>query len=161
MLAAFREVHKRHPDARLIVVGDPPPAGKAGPGVDVIGFLRKEVPNEYARFVQILGRARALVNATTSDIAPLLVVEAGYFGCPVISSKRFAIPELVDDGRTGLLLGDPSRVEDVVDAMTWMLEQEHAYFQMREAAWAKAHKHHSRRRFEERLLASVSDVVAA
>jgi glycosyltransferase involved in cell wall biosynthesis len=161
VLAAFREVRKRHPDATLVVVGDSPPVGAAEPGLTVAGFLRKEVPEENARFLQILGSARALVNATRSDISPLLVVEAGYFGCPVISSRRFAIPELVDHGRTGLLLDDSSRVEDVAGAMAWMLEQEHAYLQMREAAWAKAHADHSRRRFEQRLLASVSGVVAA
>jgi glycosyltransferase involved in cell wall biosynthesis len=40
---------------------------------------------------------RALVNATRNDICPLLLVEAGYVGCPVISTRKFAIPEIIDN----------------------------------------------------------------
>jgi glycosyltransferase involved in cell wall biosynthesis len=126
--------------------------------VNFTGFLRKEVAAEYGRFQQILGRVRALVHATRSDVSPLLIIEAGYFGCPVISSRRFAIPELVDDRRTGWLLEDSSQIHAVESAMTWMLEHEDEYRQMRKAAWQKAHEHHSKRRFEERLLSYVCDV---
>jgi glycosyltransferase involved in cell wall biosynthesis len=90
------------------------------------------------------------VHPTKSDVAPLLIVEAGYFGCPVISFRRFAIPELVDHERTGLLLDDPSQPA-LVSAMCRMLEDGNGYKQMRAAAWAKAHEQHSKLRFEERL----------
>ena len=159
VLAAIREVRKRHDDASLVVIGDKPSDAAAEPGVEFTGFLRKEVPEQHERFQQILGRARAVVHPTKSDIAPLLIIEAGYSGCPVISSRRFAIPELVDDGRTGLLLDDPSQVMAVADAMNWVLEHEDEYQRMRQAAWAKAREQHSRRRFEERLLSCVGEVI--
>lgn len=160
VLAALREVRKRHPDASLVVVGDQPRAITSEPGVQFTGFLRKEFPDENRRLQYILGRARALVHPTKSDIAPLLIVEAGYFGCPVISSKRFAIPELVDDRRTGLLLDDPSQVNAVVGAMSWMLEHEDEYQRMREAVWDKAHQQHAKQQFEERLIARVRDAAS-
>lgn len=158
VLAAFREVRKRHPDAGLIIVGDRPPNTAPGGGVAFTGFLRKEIPDEYRRFQQILGGARALVNATRNDICPLLLVEAGYVGCPVISTCKFAIPEVIDDGRTGLLLDDPSQPGAVAGAMNWMLEHENEYQQMRAAAWAKARGHHSREQFEGRLLSYLYEV---
>lgn len=160
VLAAFREVRRCHPDAALIIVGDRPSYAAMESGVTFVGFLRKEIPGEYARFQEILGRARALVNATRGDISPLLLIEAGYFGCPVISSRRFAIPELVDDGRTGLLIDDLSQVHEIAGAMNWMLERDDEYRQMRQAAWTKAHDQHSKRRFEERLLSHVRDVIS-
>jgi len=160
VLAAFRQLRKRHPDAALIVVGDQPSGAAAEPGVSFAGFLRKEIPDEYARFRQILGRVRALVNATMSDISPLLLIEAGYVGCPVISSRKFAIPELIDDGRTGLLLDDPSQPNAVAGAMQWMLEHAGEYQQMREAAWAQARGQHSKKQFEDRLLSCLSEVVS-
>jgi glycosyltransferase involved in cell wall biosynthesis len=156
-LAALREVRATHPEASLIVVGDHPSDVRAQPGVEFAGSLRKEDPAQHGILQSILGRVRALVHPTKSDITPLIVVEAGYFGCPVISSKRFAISELVDDSRTGLLLDDASRVTAVTGAMNWMLEHEAEYRQMRQAAWAKAHKLHSRQRFEERLLSFVCE----
>jgi len=159
VLSAFREVRKRHSDAHLIIVGDQPADMAAESGVSFAGFLRKEVPDEYQQLQQILGRVRALVNATRCDTSPVLLIEAGYVGCPVISSRRFAIPELVDDGRTGLLLDDSSQANAVADAMNWMLEHEDEYHQMREAAWAKARGLHSKRKFEDRLLTCVREVL--
>jgi glycosyltransferase involved in cell wall biosynthesis len=159
VLSAFREVRKRHSDASLIIVGDQPPGVAAECGMSFAGFLRKEVPEEYQRLLQILRRVRALVHPTKNDISPLLIIEAGYLGCPVISSRRFAIPELVDHERTGLLLDDSSQVSTVTSAMCWMLEHADEYQQMREAAWAKARGLHSKRKFEERLLACVREVV--
>lgn len=157
VLSAFREVRKVHPDASLIIVGDAPSNLGTEPGVSFAGFLRKEIPGEYQRLLQILGRARALVHPTKSDIAPLLLVEAGYLGCPVISSRKFGIPELVEDGRTGLLLDDPSQPAMVASAMCWMLERTDEYRKMREAAWSRARELHSKRKFEDRLLAFVRD----
>jgi glycosyltransferase involved in cell wall biosynthesis len=157
VLSAFREVRKAHSGASLTIVGDAPPNLAAEPGVSFAGFLRKEIPGEYQRLLEILGRARALVHPTKSDIAPLLLVEAGYLGCPVISSRKFGIPELVDDGRTGLLLHDPSQPAMVAAAMRWMLEHPDEYRKMREAAWRNARELHSRQKFEERMLACVRE----
>jgi len=125
--------------------------------VEFTGFLRKENPLEYARYRQIIGNARAIVHPTMSDIAPLLLVEAAYFGCPVISSRKFAIPELVEDGRTGFLLDDSSQVSAVADAMCRMLENEDEYRRMRAAAWSRSREKNSRQGFEDRLLAAVRE----
>lgn len=160
VLAAFHEVRKYHPDAILTIVGDRPSDTMPDVGVTFIGFLRKEVPDEYRRFQQILGGAHALVNATSSDICPLLFVEAGYVGCPVISTRKFAIPELIDDGRTGLLLDASPHPSLVARAMNWMLEHANEYQRMREAAWAKTRGQHSRKQFEERLCSYVCKVVS-
>jgi glycosyltransferase involved in cell wall biosynthesis len=160
VLAAFREVRKRHPDSRLTIIGDRPSNDVREDGVSCTGFLRKEVGDEYGRFVEILGGARALVNATSSDICPLLFVEAGYVGCPVISTCKFAIPELIDDGRTGLLLDASPHPNLVASAMNWMLEHADEYQRMREAAWAKARAQHSRKQFEERLCSYLSEAVS-
>jgi glycosyltransferase involved in cell wall biosynthesis len=157
VLAAFREVRKRHSDALLIIVGDRPSDTAPEAGVTFTGFLQKEIPHEYRRFQQILGGARALVNATRCDICPVLFIEAGYVGCPVISTRKFAIPEIIEDGHTGLLLDDPSQPGALANAMGWMLEHGYEYQQMREAAWAKAHELHSKTKFEERLGAYICE----
>lgn len=157
VLEAFRRVRAQRPDATLVIVGDSP-AQAAEPGVTLAGFLRKEDAAQNARLRDVLGRSRAVVHPTRSDIAPLLAVEAAYFGCPVISSRRFAIPEIVDDGRTGLLLDDPTDPAAVADAMLRLLEDEAGYRAMRAAAWAKSRRDHTRTAFEDRLLASVEGI---
>ena len=152
-LAAFSKLRLSHPDASLIIVGDTPSYAVTEPGVTMTGFLRKEEPEQSRRYHEILAQSRAVVHPTRSDIAPHLISEAGYFGCPVISSRRFAIPELVDDGRTGILLDDPTDVSGVAEAMIAMLSSETRYLALRGAAWTKARDHHSKAAFESRFLA--------
>lgn len=150
VMNAFERLRVEYPHACLLIVGDSPP-GLDGPGVRRTGFLRKEVPGEYAELRDILARSRAVVHPTLSDIAPLLAVEAFYFGCPVISSKRFAIPEIVEHGCTGLLVEDPADSAQVLAAMKCMLSEDKIYLAMRRAAWKKGRRDHLKRRFEERL----------
>jgi glycosyltransferase involved in cell wall biosynthesis len=159
VLAAFRETRKSHFDARLIVVGDRPNTHVSEPGVTFTGFLRKEIPDEYHRFRQVLAEARALVNASKSDTCPVLLVEAGYVGCPVISIRRFAIAEIIEHRRNGFLLDEYSP-SVLSSAMCWMLEHPDEYQEMRQAAWAEARKWHSKERFEQRLIAGVCEGLA-
>jgi len=99
------------------------------------------------------------VHPTRSDIAPLLLVEAALFGCPAIASRAFAIPELVADGRSGLLLGAPGDPAAVAEAMRWMLDQSDAYAAMRAEAWRRARALNSKAGFEARLLAFVDEAL--
>jgi glycosyltransferase involved in cell wall biosynthesis len=157
VLSAFREVKRRHPEATLVVVGDQPTTVGDEPGVTFAGFLHKERPPENARLREIFAQSRALVHPTHGDIAPLVIAEAGYFGCPVIASRKFAIPELIDHQRSGLLLDDPSQPVQVVDAMIAVLEDEDAYQGMRRAAWEKARREYSREPYEERIVALIQE----
>ena len=156
VLCAFRAVRARHAAASLVIVGDAPTGLRAEPGVTIAGFLRKEDPQQNQRLRSILAESRAVVHPTKSDIAPLLLVEAGYFGCPVISTRRFAIAEIVDHGCTGMLLDDPldnSAVAAAIEAM--LLMEPDAYSAMRRAALLNSREAHSRQRFESRFLAMI------
>lgn len=158
VLEAFRQVRADHPEATLTIVGDSPKRIEQ-PGVQRTGFMRKECTEDNERFRAILARSRAVVHPTSSDVAPLLAVEAAYFGCPVIASNRFAIPEIVDHGRTGLLVEDPTNCGQVAEAMIQMLQDETAYCAMRRAAWDKARRDHLKVHFENRLWAFVEQAM--
>ncbi|WP_197527715.1 glycosyltransferase family 4 protein [Posidoniimonas polymericola] len=131
---ALQSVRRRYPKAQLLVVGAPPPPEiLALPGIKYCGMLRKTMPNELAEFKRLLGSARALVHPTTMDTMGAVLVEAGYFGCPSIATNRFGIPELVHDGRTGMLVDAPIEVEQVASQMERMLDDEPGYLCMRKA----------------------------
>jgi glycosyltransferase involved in cell wall biosynthesis len=99
------------------------------------------------------------VHPTCSDIAPLTIVEAGYFGCPVISTQHFAIPEQVEHQATGLLIENVSGPSVLADAMAWMIDKEEEYMQMRKRARHKACKDHSKAAFGERMRALVAPLI--
>ncbi len=160
VLDAFRQLRQTHPQARLTIVGAPPPDGVAEPGVDYAGFLRKEKPQEHAAFREILATSMAVVHPTRSDIAPLLLAEAALFGCPAIAPRAFAIPELVADRESGLLLDPPADAGEVAGAMRWLLDHPDASAALRAGAWRRSRAHHTKSRFEARLAGHVAAVLA-
>jgi glycosyltransferase involved in cell wall biosynthesis len=160
VIAALGRVRARHPGVTLTIAGDAPADAAAEPGVIAAGMLRKEDPAAAARFAAILAGARAIVHPTRGDVSPLILVEAAYFGCPAVASRRFAIPELVEDGASGLLVDDPGDPAAVAAAMTRMLEDEAAYRRLRDGAWRRSRGLFSRERFETALIAVVDHVLA-
>jgi glycosyltransferase involved in cell wall biosynthesis len=152
VLAAFQQLRETHPKSTLVIVGDCPLHARSLGGVTVLGFLRKEYPEEIAKYREVLAHTRALVHPTNSDIAPLVIVEAACFGCPAIASRKFAIPELVDDGRSGILLDNPRDASELADAMRSILSSDNGYIGMRNEAWRKAREEHSKKVFERRFL---------
>jgi glycosyltransferase involved in cell wall biosynthesis len=158
VMSAIRKLRRRHRDASLIIVGARPSNGSNDPAISVTGYLRKEVPDEYAVFRRVLAGARALVHPTKSDISPLIIIEAGYFGCPTIAPNQFAVPEMVDHGVTGILLDDVSATT-VADAMVWMLENESSYREMRRHARARV-ANYSKAAFESKIQALVAPLMA-
>lgn len=154
-LAAFKRVRERHPDASLVVVGAKPLDAGAEANVTYAGYLKKEVGRENETFREILTQSRALVHPTGADIAPLIVVEAGYFGCPAISVRKFAIPELIEHQVSGLMVDDSTDVVALAEAMNWMIEQKTDYMRMREQTWRKARTEHSKQAFEQRMRAVI------
>jgi glycosyltransferase involved in cell wall biosynthesis len=130
--AALERARRSYPDAKLLVVGQKPPEEfLRQPGVEYCGYLRKGRPEELARFVSILGSAFCLLHPTNSDTVSQVIIECGYFGCPAIAPRRFAIPELVVDRETGVLIDSPFTAADFEREMLWMLGNRAMYERMR------------------------------
>ncbi len=109
VLAAFRRVRSVCPEAQLMYVTDEPPSAPLR-GVEVIPLVAPSAVADLYR------RAHIFVNPTTAEGFGFTNVEAQGFGLPVISTRVGAIPEVVDDGKTGLLV--PPRDEAALyDAM--------------------------------------------
>lgn len=109
VLAAFARVRTTLPDARLLYLTDEPPA-RAIDGVEAGPLVpAAEVPSVFARADVFLSPSRA-------EGFGMVNVEAHGHGLPVISSRLGAIPEVVEDGGTGLL-APPGDVDALAAAM--------------------------------------------
>jgi glycosyltransferase involved in cell wall biosynthesis len=106
LLDAFAAVHARHPAARLLLVGD----GIRRPWVEglakdrglagevVFTGFRNDVP-------ELLGAMDCFVLASTrTEGVPQSLLQAFAAGVPVVASAIGGIPEIVEDGKTGLLV---------------------------------------------------------
>jgi glycosyltransferase involved in cell wall biosynthesis len=59
---------------------------------------------------------------TKKDIFPIVLIEAGLYGCPAVANKQSGIPEVIQDGKTGYLI-ESSAVE-LENAMMRLAEQD-------------------------------------
>jgi PEP-CTERM/exosortase A-associated glycosyltransferase len=111
LLEAFKEIHRREPRARMLVVGDGPEreglvaaARDAGLGdvAQFTGLVPHEQILQYYSIMDVLvyPRIDARINQTVTPLKPL---EAMAMGKVCIASDVGGLTELVDDGRTGLV----------------------------------------------------------
>jgi glycosyltransferase involved in cell wall biosynthesis len=149
---AMDKVWNAHPDARLRIIGSPPPASDlVSTKVTYEGFYNKNNPTQLAAFRELLSKAFALIHPTDSDISPLTVIEAGYFGCPSISVDDFALREVTSPSNHHLLLQRPLTSSALADAMIRLLDDPSAYQKARHEARTYAVSNLSQDAFKQRL----------
>lgn len=122
LIKAFKEVSDQHKEARLLLVGD--------------GELSKELEEMTIRlglsdFVRFLGHREDIAdiyNVFDVFIHPslwegfgLVFLEAMSFSLPIIATRVSAIPEIIKDGKTGILVSSKNVIE-LIKAMIWMIE---------------------------------------
>jgi glycosyltransferase involved in cell wall biosynthesis len=117
LLDAWSHVRKRLPHARLIVVGPPhPPAGSDLTGVDWRGPVTSR-----AELASLYRAASVFVMPSLFEPWGHVFLEAMGCGLPCIGSTCCAMPEIVTDGQTGLLVA-PGAVESLADALVRLLD---------------------------------------
>ena len=118
MADAFAAVRRQLPDARLRIMGpaELPHAVAAQPGVELLGFLRKDDPGDFVRIVDAYMTADVFCLPSLYDPSPIAVVEAMMYGLPCVTSDTWAMPERVVDGETGHVAptGDAAALADRV-----------------------------------------------
>jgi glycosyltransferase involved in cell wall biosynthesis len=115
LLAAFARVRAELPDARLTIAGCRPDVG-AQPGVEVRGDL------DYAEVSQLYEEATVFGMPTLREPFGLVFVEALAHGVPVVATRLGALPDIVQDGESGLLVA-PHDVDALAAALTRLLRE--------------------------------------
>jgi glycosyltransferase involved in cell wall biosynthesis len=132
---AFRRLKPRYPSLAWDIVGGAPGTGlESTDSVTYHGILDPGDPTGRAKLERILAGAFLCVHPTREDTSPLVITEAAYFGCPTVSVRAFAIPELVLDGETGLLIDTPASVDELAVAIETMLANSSRYVAFRRRA---------------------------
>ena len=161
ILAAFRRLRELYPTLRWHIVGGKPTGDwESVDGIVYEGVLSPDEPDELARFRQLFAKAFLFVHPTREDTNPLVITEAAYFGCPTISVKRFAIPELTLDGETGVLLDSPVRPQDLVEAIHRLIADPVLYRRLRQGAFQFSRSHFDWDRIGAQIAKSVGAVLA-
>jgi glycosyltransferase involved in cell wall biosynthesis len=105
LIRAFRRVRARVGDAHLLIVGDGPWMGRLRELAAELDLAdRVHFAGYQPRPERFLRSMDAFALSSASEGMPLVVLEAWAAGVPVVATRVGGLPELVDDGRTGLLV---------------------------------------------------------
>ncbi len=113
LLEAFALVRRGHAGARLAVVSSSCPSPRP-PGVEFHGLVSREA------LARLYAEASAFALPTLREAFGLSLLEAMSFGVPVVSSRIEAIPEIVSDGESGILVS-PRDVPALAQALAGLL----------------------------------------
>ncbi|WP_405606335.1 glycosyltransferase family 4 protein [Polaribacter sp. Asnod1-A03] len=154
---AITEVRKKFPKASLWVVGERPPENVLEKeGIIYKGFFDKSIPEEEKELNTIFKESFAIVHPTLKDTTTLVINELAYFGCPAISSNKFAIPEYLLEGKSGYLLSDPRDKKELASKMVKMIEDENNYSKMRRFSRENAILNNTWQKVGERMLKNIN-----
>jgi glycosyltransferase involved in cell wall biosynthesis len=116
-LRAFARIVERRPEAKAVIVGD-------GPDLGLLRALTRELQLEcnvvfagYQRNVRkFYEAADVLVVPSKSEGMPIVVLEGMVFGVPIVSTLVGGVPEIIEDGKNGLLVPteDPAGLAQAV-----------------------------------------------
>ena len=124
LLDAFSRVLQDHPDLELLLIGDGPERERLQ---SVAGSMRI---SDRVNFGGRCGERETLAHIAQADILvlpsfmeglPVVLMEAMAIGTPVIASRVAGIPELVEDGKSGLLF-TPSDWKALADCISRLVD---------------------------------------
>lgn len=118
LVAAFDRLRRVHPEARLTIVSAVDPAEL---GVPLDGItIHQALPRETI-YREVYPATDVYLLPSLAEGYGMSVVEAMSFGLPVIASRISALPELVADGESGLLV-PPDDEGALFEAMRRLME---------------------------------------
>ena len=171
LLRAWPQVAASRPHAELLVVGDGEDRARLeqatmGTGsngrVRFVGHLDDSDLRELYRTADVFAlptRARVGVNAAGEGFG-LVFVEAAASGLPVVAGRSAAVPEIVEDAKTGLLV-DPTDPDAVADAIGRLLDDPMLRARMGRAARARVEELFTYEAFGDRITDLLGNLVSA
>jgi glycosyltransferase involved in cell wall biosynthesis len=113
---SFEKFLTIYPDYELVIVGQQPPKDfLLGKNIQFLGYINKSTPEGMEQLENLYRQSKALLMMTRKDIAPLVIIEAGLYGCPCIGNNASAIGEMIKDKQTGVLIN--SNEQELLQAM--------------------------------------------
>jgi 1,2-diacylglycerol 3-alpha-glucosyltransferase len=126
-LDAFKQVLLVNPKAKFVLIGSGPADAEVDDKVRELGIEQSVVRTGRVERDQILRENYPLlgdvfVTASKTENQPVSMLEAMAFGLPIVAPRAKGIPELVEDGRNGLLF-EPDDVAGMANAMIRLMSE--------------------------------------
>lgn len=116
LMAALQQISNTRDDLMLVALGGAEGSGRRVVGHGVISIPFIDDPQAVAKYQQA---ADLYVHAARAENMPLAPIEAMACGTPVVATAIGGLPEIIDDGRTGVLTPpqDPVALADAIASL--------------------------------------------
>jgi glycosyltransferase involved in cell wall biosynthesis len=143
LIRAAPKILEKFPQAKFILAGCGCTEKKMSEMISNFGLNRHfSVPGFVKDTRQILSQLDIFVLATHSEGFPVSILEAMSVGIPVVASNVGGIPELIENGTTGILV-EPNNFDQLASAIIEILENQAKAKRMGEAAKERVKKYFS------------------
>lgn len=156
LLRAFARVRTTVPQARLAILGSGPLEAEMRRLVTELGLDDAVTLPGRTDIRDWLERANVFVHTSRWEGFGIVLLEAMLAGLPVVATRVSAVPEVVADGETGMLL-EPGDVAAVADALGALLANSERATALGETGRKRAREEFSVARMAERTLAVYAD----
>lgn len=138
LIEAVKELIPLYKNLKLVLVGD---GNGRGENEEWAKSIRNNaVFTGYRSDVyRFMSAADVFVLPSLCEGCPNVVLEASACGRPVIASRVGAVPDLIEDGKTGIIVS-PKSVVEIRQALTQLIEDPHLRLEMGERARERMEK---------------------
>jgi glycosyltransferase involved in cell wall biosynthesis len=160
LLRAFAQVRRRHPQARLAILGSGPLEDATRRLGEELGLGEAVVLPGRTEIRDWLARADVFVHTSRWEGFGIVLLEAMLAGLPVVATRVSAVPEVVVDGVTGALVaaGD---IEGVARELAALFADPDLRTRRGEAGRERARTEFSVARMAERTIEVYEDVLGS
>lgn len=162
LLDAMSEIARHEPDSVLLLVGtqdNQPHVSRIKARICELNLGRHVILFGPCENVMPLLKACDIgVLASLSEGLPLALLEYGAAGLPVIATRVGQVPEVLDEGRAGLLV-EPGQPHPLALALLTLLESAQARSELSRASYLRVREHYSPDKTIAQVLEKYGDVL--
>jgi glycosyltransferase involved in cell wall biosynthesis len=156
---AVAQLRPRHPGLTLLIVGDGPDRQRicelAAPlGKSAVLAGHRDIPDT-------LQSVDVLLHPTRMDAFPTILLEACAAGLPTLATAVGGIPEIVSDGRNGMLLAAPPTVAAIAVALDQLIADPGLRARLGDEARATYEREFTAERWARRLRSLYDEILAS
>ena len=160
-LRAASEVAARFPTAQFLIAGDGPDRATLQALLKDLGLLgRAELVGRQDDMPGVFASLDLLVSASRHEGLPIALLEGMASGLPVVATSVGAVPQVVQDGQTGLLV-EPEDPKALGEAIARLLADPDEREAFGVAGRMRVMEHFSARRMASDYMAVYRDALAA
>ena len=130
IVKAAAKLIKKHPDLKVRLCGEasvPHYFKELQDAISDFGLTKcVEMPGRLNQSAvrKELSTAALLVLPSFQENAPMVIAEAMAAGIPIVASNLCGIPDMVENGKSGLLLNDPTDADELVNTLDKLLSND-------------------------------------